>query len=142
MGWPTIEDFADFFGHDVTKLATNQITLLLKIARNVIAVDLDEDEDWADTLDPVPPALSGIAMQVAQRIYTNPESLKTVATTAGNWSQIRAYNAIGISLTAEERATIRRALDLASVGSVRVGSIIGEVYEGFDEIGVTLESGS
>lgn len=142
MTWPTIEDFADFFGHDLAKLKTNQITLLLQIARNVIAVDLDEDEDWADELDPVPAALSGIAMQIAQRIYTNPQSLKTVSTTAGNWSQTRAYNAIGISLTDEERATIRRALDLSSVGSVRVGSIIGAIYEGFDTLGDSLNSGS
>lgn len=128
----TASDFADIrLGRALTDAETTQVEGLLGMAAAAIADACGKDLDWAAALDPVPPMLRILSMEIVARVIQNPQGLRSGSVSLGAYSRSGTYadGAGGFALTALEERLARRAVFGANTGSSRPASTASEVYD-------------
>ncbi len=104
-------------------------TLLLDLATGKIASAVGMNDAWADALDPVPKALKGVCLSVAARVWSNPESLRSLQEQLGSFQEARTFAIIGLELTDSERQDAIAAVGLDTTAAPRAESWMTDLYD-------------
>lgn len=122
MALATVEDIETRLGRALSteeKSAAEQFILQVS---GVISDDLHKGTDWAEELDPVPPALTAVVVGKVVSLGNNPQGLQSVSQNLGSYSFSESYqgsaSGLGIILTKDEKQVIRRALGRTGAGSL------------------------
>lgn len=134
MAFATTDDIAARLGRDLTDAETTMADLLLDGATAVIAEAAGKDDDWAESLDPVPQVLRFVAVEVVHRTLCNPQSLESASEQLGAYQHSERFRAGaaggGLALTGTEELLVRRAVWGTTTGSVQVESTqVEEVHD-------------
>lgn len=138
MAIATTAEVQDRMGVTFTAAQTSACELLLDSATALVADAVGKDDDWAAALSPVPAVVKAITIEIVRRAMSNPGGLTQQSQQLGQFQQSESYrrDAGELMLTSLEGRQLRRAVfgSSASIGSVRVGSIIDQdlVAESFD----------
>lgn len=131
----TTADVSARLGRALTTFETDtQVPLLLELTAGLIADACDQDADWATALDPVPINFRMVTIEAVVRSIQNPSGARQLSQQLGAFSHSASYDAgaLGLMLTADEIGRVRRAIFGRSSGSVRVGSMLDDIYPDTD----------
>lgn len=109
----TVEDVATRLGRDLTSTEEGQVELLLGMATASIANAVGKNDEWAETLDPVPEILRGFCIELTCRAMANPQGLFSKSETIGSYSYTNSFNRdtpSGLSLSPLEVRVLRKAV--------------------------------
>lgn len=112
-------DVATRLRRDLSDAEKNAANAVIQLVTGLIAETLNEDDDWAADLDPVPSYYKALCIKKAVAALANPEGVETLAETLGAYSYTTSYDAgqgVDIELTERER---RRILRIARGGSLQ-----------------------
>lgn len=131
MAFPTYTEVATRLGRTLTTAEQAIATAVIGSTTGLIAEAVGRDSDWAGDLDPVPQTLSELCIQKAIGAITNPSGVASHSETLGAYQHSETFPRaadIGVFLSPDERARVRRAVYGSSIASPRVGSVLDEVY--------------
>lgn len=128
---------------DFTEGEAAQGTLLLELVTGLITHAVDQTEEWAAALDPVPLTLQSVCLEATLRVLSgalaNPAGFSSETETLGAYSHTVRYASAsdggsdgpagGLALTPSEERRVRRAVFGSSVGSVTVESIYDSDFD-------------
>lgn len=120
----------------LTSEQTEQAEQLLDQATGAIAAACDKDDDWADTLDPIPSALAGLCLDVAARAFNATPGLRSEQETLGAYSRSVSFPdqaAGGAQLTEAEELRARRIVYGSNTASATPDSIADDLAAGYPD---------
>lgn len=123
MALATVEDVEVRLGRDLSTGEKESAEQIIGQITDVIGKSLRRAEDWADTLDPVPPSLTAVVINKVIAVGINPEGLTSKSESLGSYSLNESYGEdtlYGIHLSPRELKTIRRALGGITYGSIQL----------------------
>lgn len=127
--YATSEDVTARLGRDLTDAEAASVDFLLEAAGGLIREALLKPEDWEP--DPVPSVFRFLSVEVACRIFANPESAGLILERLGAHEHRLDFRGVdgsgGLFLSPAEIRRLRMAVYGRTTESVRVGSIFREV---------------
>ena len=128
MAFAIVEDVETRLGLSLTGDERIRVELLLDSATAVIAEVVGKDE--AD-IDPVPPVVEFVAVEVAARMLNTSPGVQSEQESLGAFSYSRTYkrDGGGVLLTKSEELLVRKAVYGGTSGSVRIRSHVDDIYE-------------
>jgi hypothetical protein len=132
VAFATTTDIATRLTRTLTAAEDAAAGLLLEGATGLIADACGKDDDWADSLDPVPSVLRFVCIEAVSRALANPQNVASLQETLGAHSYAVRFrdlqNGGGLYLTGHEERMVRRAVFGRTTGSARVESVADELY--------------
>jgi hypothetical protein len=126
----SVGDLATRLGRTLAVEEQAQGELLLNLTAGLIAGAVDQTDDWAETLDPVPSTLRTVCLEAVARVMLNPTGMTSESETLGAYSHTTRFEVTtneaagqGLGLTAREARMVRRAVFGTSAASIPVASI-------------------
>ena len=107
MAFATTSDVSARLGRTLTSGEETTVEFLLDGAAAIIADAAGQTEDYFLELDPVPPILLFVSVEVACRALANPNGLDSLSETVGANSYSVRFRDAGLGLTRDERRQIR-----------------------------------
>ena len=134
MAFATTDDVKARLGRDLTDGETNAAAYLLEAAAAIICEAAERDEEAILAMDPMPPVLRFIAVELVARALSNPAGLESLEKTLGSYSSAQRFRDRGegssdLVLSETEEQMVRRAVNGRLSGSVPVESIVDDVYD-------------
>lgn len=106
----SIEDIKIRTGRPLTDAETSQAQLYLELAAGLICQAVGKGEAWANELDPIPPVLRVVSIEVAARVMSNPELATRFDETLGAYRKMGIYKVTGLELSEGEERLVRFAV--------------------------------
>lgn len=128
MAFATPTELAGFLGETIADDDARAV-LLLDLATGLIAAEGGFGDTWATELDPVPVVLKGVCLSVAGRVWSNPESLRSLQEQLGSFQEARTFAIAGLALTDAERDVVRNALGESGTATTRSESWMTDLYD-------------
>lgn len=120
MAFATPGDLAIRLRRDLDSADEALAEMLVESATAVIAAELGKTSEWADGLDPIPPLLKAVCVEVAARVMENPEQLHSYSEQLGEHQQTKAFrrgvDGGDITLTDRETRLVRFAVKGSAAG--------------------------
>lgn len=131
MPFATTQDVSARLGRELTEAEDEQAEYLLEAATSVVAEAVDQDDAWADSLDPVPNIVRVVTTELAVRAMANPSGAASVQETLGQYSHSTRYDpgTAGMLLTDVETMLVRRTINGQLSGSARLDSMVRDDSE-------------
>lgn len=108
-------------------------TVLLEAATASISVEIDKDETWVERIETVPRMLKFVCVEVAARIFNNPEAAASAQERLGAHSRAVTYREAakggGLTLTDQEKLLVRSAVYGETSASVKTKSHATEIFD-------------
>lgn len=133
MAFATTEHIAARIGRDLTsEEQATQVPLLLELATNAILDAVDKTQEWAEALDEVPPALSGLCIELVARVLLNPAGGRSISEQIGQHSRAVTFGpaaSAALTLTDAEERRARRAVYGSNSGSAPTRGIVTDLLD-------------
>lgn len=126
------DDVARRLGRQLTAAEIDQVGWLLAMATDYILDAVDGDQEWGATVDPLPPVLTGVCVEMVVRVLTNPAGAVASSEQLGAYSRSVSFSqaqgaTFGLTLTDVEGRLARRAVWGSDSGTARVRSTFNDV---------------
>jgi hypothetical protein len=132
MSFATAEDVATRLGRSLTPTEAATAEMLLAGATAVIADAAGKSDQWADSLEPVPQILSQLAVELVNRVLSNPTGAASVSEQLGAYGQTTSWRSIadgsGLTLTPTEASLVRRAVYGQASASAPLQSVLDDLW--------------
>lgn len=127
----TVEELAQRLGRTLTAAEQSQAELLLDLATGVIAGACGKTVAWAATVNPVPPIVRGVCIELVARVLLNPAGVRSQQETLGAYAHSESYagELMGLALTPAEERLVRRAVFGTDTGSAKTVGLPNEIYD-------------
>jgi len=120
MAFATTGDVAVRLRRELDEADAALAEMLIESATAVIAAEAGKTWQWAEGLNPVPPLVKAVCVEVVARVMENPEQLHSYSEQLGEHQQSKAFRrgADGgdITLTDRETRLVRFAIRGTSAG--------------------------
>lgn len=133
MAFATVEDVATRLVRTLSAEEGAAAEMLIEAATAVIADAAGKDDAWAAGLDPVPQMLRFLTIELVCRAMANPDALRSISKQLGSYQSTRSFRDVGGSLLLSdvERLLVRRTVFGRTSGTVKIASVVDEMYEIF-----------
>lgn len=132
MAFATAEDIATRLGEESLSVADKaSAELLIDLATAVIAEAVDQDDEWAKGLNPVPTIVRALTIELVCRAMASPQGLTSASESLGAYTRSESYRkdpSTALLLTDMEERMLRRAILGQLSGSVRIESHVDDIY--------------
>jgi hypothetical protein len=128
MAFASVEDIAARLGRVLTDLEKGAATFLLEGAQAIVEAAVERTEEQ---IDPLPPVLRFVTVEVVCRAMANPQGLASESETLGAYSHTERYSGEGVSdilLTKLEELMVRRAVHGTLSATAQTGSVVSDTY--------------
>lgn len=128
----TSADVQTRLGYALTAQQTEQAAHVIARVTGLIRDLLGKDQQWADSLDPVPEVFATLCEDKAIGVVVNPTNLASESEQLGAYQHSQTFQRAmdgGVFLTEAEKREVRKAAGVASFASVTMVS----PYSGDDE---------
>jgi hypothetical protein len=123
VAFATADNVAARLGRPLTDAEKGSAEFLIDSAASLVALAVDRDESWAESLNPVPKVLRLIVVEATCRALTNPNGLESFQESLGDHGHTetfrRSAEAAGLLLTQQERDLARRTVLGSGLSSMR-----------------------
>lgn len=133
MAFATVPNIANKLGRELTDSESAYATDALDSAASIIAEAVGKDDDWADSLTPVPRVLKELSIDMVIRAGQNPEGLQSTTETLGMYSVTERFNvgdAAGpgtLFLSDEESRMVRRVVNGPGSSTALLPGLIDDI---------------
>lgn len=113
MPWADADDVATRLGRTLNAAEEAQAEMVIGSVTALVLELLSEDQDWADTLDPVPQTLVLLCIEKAVGTIVNPNNVASESEALGAYQHSHTFPRaadIGIFLSDDEQRRVRRAV--------------------------------
>lgn len=134
MAFATAEDIATRLGRELNEVEAATVDQLIEQATSLIAYTAGKDDEWADTLDPVPAAVKTVTVECVWRAMVNPEGAVSLMRQLGSFQHSATFpaDAVGLRLTRDEERIVRRTVNGHITSVTLVTSWSGDDAAGSD----------
>ncbi len=135
MALANTDDVSARLGRVLNDQETTSATYLLDAATAIVCEAGDTTEDFIEAMDPVPPVLRFVTVELVSRAMANPSALLQQEERLGEYQHMERFRAntseaaSDLLLTDSEELLVRRAVLGSTTGSVRIKSHIDDIYD-------------
>jgi hypothetical protein len=134
MAFATTDDVATRLRRELDTADEALAGMLVASATAVIAAEVGKTWEWAGALDPVPPLLKAVCIEIVARVMENPDQLHSYSEQIGEHQQSKAFRkgAEGgdITLTDRETRLVRFAVKGTAAGYAIAPTLADRITSG------------
>lgn len=128
MPFATTEQVQARLGRSLVEGESDTVEILIELATGSIAAAAGQTDAWAEALDPVPAVVRGVCIEIVTRCLANPQGIRSLQEQLGQAGSTVIFRDTGLLPTDDEARLVRRAIGIPTVASVRVQSLVHDVY--------------